>query len=208
MDGRDESPAISRRHEILLVSAAEFIRSGYAGTSMSKIARALGMQKASLYHHFPGKEELFVACIDEAFAGTHLRLEAIASDPNLSIRARFEAALDELYAIYLGQEMGMMPALIAEAAARIPAIGEQFFDGLFAQQDAAIMKVIEQGVAAGEFRVENREALVHMIFGPIIMASMSVQMLSGSSRRDCLVPLDELRRGHKAMLVAAISRTG
>ena len=36
MDGRDESPAISRRHEILLVSAAEFIRSGYAGTSMSK----------------------------------------------------------------------------------------------------------------------------------------------------------------------------
>ena len=89
MAGGHETQAGTRRHEIVLKSAAEFMRSGYAGTSMSTIARVLGMQKASLYHHFPGKEDLFVACIDEAFAGTHLRLEAIAADQALSNGDRF-----------------------------------------------------------------------------------------------------------------------
>lgn len=206
--GVEGEQTVTRRREIVLTSAAEFIRSGYAGTSMSAIARALGMQKASLYHHFPGKEDLFVACIDEAFSGTHHRLEAIAADRSLTVRDRLNTALDELYDIYLGREMGMMPALIAEAAARIPSIGEQFFDGLFAQQDAAIMTIIDQGIAAGDFAVDNRKALIHLIFGPIIMASMSVQMLSGSTRADTLLPLDEVRQGHKQMLMAAITRRG
>lgn len=206
MDEGEDGQAITRRREILLKSAAEFIRSGYAGTSMSALARALGMQKASLYHHFPGKEDLFVAAVNEVFAGTNQRLDAIAADETLPPRARLEAALDELYDIYLSRDLGMMPALIAEAAARIPAIGEQFFDGLFAQQDEAVMKIVDQGVAAGEFNGDGREALVHMVFGPIIMGSMCQQMLAGSPRRDELVPLDEVRRGHKAMLLAAITR--
>lgn len=206
MDQADESQASARRREILLKSAAEFIRSGYAGTSMSALARALGMQKASLYHHFSGKEDLFVAAVNEVFAGTNQRLAAIADDESLPPRARLEAALDELYAIYLGRELGMMPALIAEAAARIPAVGEKFFDGLFAQQDEAVMKIVDRGIAAGEFVLEGREAFVHMVFGPIIMGSMCQQMLAGSPRQGELVPLDEVRRGHKAMLLAAISR--
>lgn len=208
MDEGEDSQATNRRREILLKSAAEFIRSGYAGTSMSALARALGMQKASLYHHFPGKEELFVAAVNEVFEGTTRRLDAIAADDALPPRARLEAALDELYDIYLGRDLGMMPALIAEAAARIPAIGEQFFDGLFARQTEAVTKIVEQGVAAGAFRGDGHEALVHMVFGPIIMGSMCHQMLAGSPRRDDLVPLDEVRRGHKAMLLAAITVQG
>jgi AcrR family transcriptional regulator len=35
-----------------------FFRQGYFATSMSDIAKGCGIQKASIYYHFPGKEEL------------------------------------------------------------------------------------------------------------------------------------------------------
>ena len=35
-----------------------FFRKGYFATSISEIAAGSGIQKASIYHHFPGKEDL------------------------------------------------------------------------------------------------------------------------------------------------------
>lgn len=39
-----------------------FRRRGYAGIGMREIAKALGMSKSALYHYFPSKEALFLAC--------------------------------------------------------------------------------------------------------------------------------------------------
>jgi AcrR family transcriptional regulator len=35
-----------------------FFKKGYFATSISEIARGCGIQKASIYYHFPGKEDL------------------------------------------------------------------------------------------------------------------------------------------------------
>jgi AcrR family transcriptional regulator len=48
----------SRRPEILAVAADLFAAKGYGATAMSDLAGALGMQKASLYHHVRTKETL------------------------------------------------------------------------------------------------------------------------------------------------------
>lgn len=45
-----------------------FAVKGYEGTSMSEIAAAVGITKASLYAHFAGKDELFLAVYEEAAA--------------------------------------------------------------------------------------------------------------------------------------------
>ncbi len=42
---------------------------GYAGTSMRKVAAYLGLSKSALYHYFPTKEDLFLACTKEVMAG-------------------------------------------------------------------------------------------------------------------------------------------
>ena len=57
------APLLSR--EQLLTRLAEtFSRYGYEGTSMSRIATATGLDKASLYHHFPsGKQQMAEAVI-------------------------------------------------------------------------------------------------------------------------------------------------
>ncbi len=49
-----------RRREIVETAAAIFRRAGYRDTSMRQIAQDAGIQGASLYHHFPSKQALYV----------------------------------------------------------------------------------------------------------------------------------------------------
>ena len=44
-----------------------FAQSGYAGVSMRDIADAVGIRAASLYHHFPDKQALYLQAMARAF---------------------------------------------------------------------------------------------------------------------------------------------
>ena len=48
-----------RREKILLAAAHAFASKGYAQASLKEICSAAGIQPASLYYHFPSKEQLF-----------------------------------------------------------------------------------------------------------------------------------------------------
>src|SRR5580765_4421161 len=48
----------ARREELTRVAARLFAERGYQGTSLADLAEALGVQKASLYHHIDSKEDL------------------------------------------------------------------------------------------------------------------------------------------------------
>lgn len=54
-------PKISfkNRDFILDVAIRQFARKGYKATTMKSIAKACGMNKASLYYYFPSKKELY-----------------------------------------------------------------------------------------------------------------------------------------------------
>jgi AcrR family transcriptional regulator len=53
------SQNLTRRSDIYCKALDLFIQKGYSGTSISMIARALGMSKANLYHYCSSKEDLF-----------------------------------------------------------------------------------------------------------------------------------------------------
>ena len=50
---------LKRRSDIYCKALDLFIQKGYSGTSISMIAKALGMSKANLYHYCSSKEDLF-----------------------------------------------------------------------------------------------------------------------------------------------------
>jgi AcrR family transcriptional regulator len=54
------------RDDILDAAAQEFRRKGFHGASMSAIAEAVNLQKASLYHHVTSKQEILLALLDRA----------------------------------------------------------------------------------------------------------------------------------------------
>ncbi|MFD3447764.1 TetR/AcrR family transcriptional regulator [Microbacteriaceae bacterium 4G12] len=48
------------------VALLHFSRYGYKGTSLTNIAKDVGIKKPSIYAHFKGKEELYFICLEEA----------------------------------------------------------------------------------------------------------------------------------------------
>ena len=59
-------PGKTAREEILDASAELFTNNGYASTSTRRIADAVGVRQASLYHHFATKDDI----LDALLAGT------------------------------------------------------------------------------------------------------------------------------------------
>ena len=53
------------RHTIIDTAAELFYRNGYNLTGINEIIKESGIAKATLYSHFPSKEELFVAYLDK-----------------------------------------------------------------------------------------------------------------------------------------------
>jgi len=53
-----ESPVRAPRDDVVVAATRVFSELGYHGASMEDIAAALGMRKASLYHHVRSKEDL------------------------------------------------------------------------------------------------------------------------------------------------------
>jgi AcrR family transcriptional regulator len=57
------SKSDSKRQAILEIAYRLFRAQGFDGTSMADITSQVGGSKATLYSHFPSKEELFVECM-------------------------------------------------------------------------------------------------------------------------------------------------
>ncbi|MFE9676990.1 ScbR family autoregulator-binding transcription factor [Streptomyces sp. NPDC006259] len=58
-----------RTRQLVLLKAAEcFAENGYADTSVLDVAERAGMTKGAVYHHFPSKEVLAIAVVEEHYA--------------------------------------------------------------------------------------------------------------------------------------------
>jgi AcrR family transcriptional regulator len=51
------------RDHLVMVATRLFGEQGYDGTSIEDVLGAAGVSRGALYHHFAGKEALFVACL-------------------------------------------------------------------------------------------------------------------------------------------------
>jgi AcrR family transcriptional regulator len=63
------------RERILEQARALFLERGYVDVSMREIAEAAGLRKATIYHHFADKEELFTAIVMAEVLASRERLE-------------------------------------------------------------------------------------------------------------------------------------
>ena len=67
------------REDILEAAAQVFRQKGYHGASMEDIARAVNLQKPSLYHHVSSKQDILLALLNRALELLLERLSPISS---------------------------------------------------------------------------------------------------------------------------------
>jgi TetR/AcrR family transcriptional regulator len=65
----------AKRAALIREAAAAFNRQGFHATSLDDIAKSLGVSKAALYHYFPNKNALLLACFDRAMAAASASLQ-------------------------------------------------------------------------------------------------------------------------------------
>jgi AcrR family transcriptional regulator len=84
------------REDILDAAAQVFRQKGFHGASMQDIARAVNLQKPSLYHHVSSKQEILLALLDRAL---ELLLERISAISNQELPA--DEKLQQMIRAYL-----------------------------------------------------------------------------------------------------------
>lgn len=128
-----------------------FWRQGYHATSIQDLVEATGINRASLYATFGGKEALFLAAVERYLAEINrVRIAKLQGNP--SPRAAIQGYFDDLveFAIGDGRRLGcMLTNSAVEFGERGDRIGQRVY-GLFDEVEDALTKLIERGQAVGE----------------------------------------------------------
>jgi TetR/AcrR family transcriptional regulator, cholesterol catabolism regulator len=92
----------TRRSELTREAARLFAEKGYHGTSIGDLAKALGVQKASLYAHIQSKQDLLYETMRDGAAAFHAALDAIPEELpavekiRLALRGHLRVVADQL----------------------------------------------------------------------------------------------------------------
>jgi AcrR family transcriptional regulator len=89
--------ATQTRNEILSVAAKEFADQGYDGARVDQIAAQTRTTKRMIYYYFGGKEQLFVAVLEQAYAtirAAEQEIDVQQLDPTSAIRQLAELTFD------------------------------------------------------------------------------------------------------------------
>ena len=91
-----------RRTELTRQAARLFAEKGYHGTSIGDLAEAMGVQKASLYHHIESKQDLLFETMRDGAEAFHAALDAIPEELpaveriRLALRAHLRTVAEQL----------------------------------------------------------------------------------------------------------------
>ena len=145
-----------------------FRSSGYDGVSLSKISKATGLGKASLYHHFPGgKAEMLQATMDYTQGWFEENVIGVLRQ-NKPARERIKEMCDRIDKLY---ESGEQPCFIAALTSGSPrdTFQEPIKFRLEGMIEAIAQTLIEAGLSS-KLAYQRGEDAVITIQGALILA--------------------------------------
>ena len=124
---RSLSTAADRRVAIVSAALAAFSRGGYAGTTITDIAREAGISSAYVLKLFGGKEALFVAALETCFERIEQTLAAAPVGPTPTETLD---AMGDAYAALIADRALLLIQVHAQSVAMLPAVGDALRAGL------------------------------------------------------------------------------
>ena len=150
------------RMRVLREARALFTAEGFAAVSMQQIADAAGVNKATLYHHFRDKQDLFVSVMVEEFQRMSAGMSAI-----VAVAGSPREQLQRVAEYMLATRHSDFGRLSADLRAHV---ATEQRDRLMAECAApweAIRAVVERGVASGEVRDVDPDLVARVFFAMV-----------------------------------------
>lgn len=131
------------RRRILDCAAEAFARDGFAGTSLNDVIAGSGLTKGAFYFHFPSKEELAVAVVDDLREQWTLAVSPVDDDAPAPVQAqRMAARVVDAYS--RNRSLRAIGRLVPDLAAARPDLAPQLQASLFLWIDL-IETVVQRG---------------------------------------------------------------
>ncbi len=163
--------SMETRRRILSAAVGLFATQGYNASGVAEICRAAGVSKGAFYHHFPGKQDLFVAVLEDWLAGLDAefaRIRGVSGSVTESL-----LAMTSMMAAVFSQAEGQLPMFLEfwVQAMRNPEI-ESLVIAPYRRYRQFFAGIIQQGIDQGEFADMDADMaagmLVSMAVGYIV----------------------------------------
>ena len=186
------------RKEILEVATREFAERGYAGARVDDIAARMRTTKRMIYYYFGGKEQLFVAVLERAYAEIRRAEQAVdvdQLDPLAALRRIAELTFDHHEShpdfIRLVSIENIHRARHMAKSAAIANLGTPAID--------VLARILERGRGEGVIRREIDAVDLHMMISAFCVFRVANRHTFGTLfERDLVEP--GLRDRYRAML--------
>jgi AcrR family transcriptional regulator len=161
----------AREQEILAATRRLFDENGVRDAQIEDIAKAVGINRAIIYRHFSGKEELFALAVEGYLDELKLRLEAAAAgaaakNPVTRLRAVVGAFVD--YGLAYPAFVDCAQTLMRRPG---PELLEQVSEGALFRLGRAISAclrtltdTLDAGVESGDFKLEDSSLVANYMY--------------------------------------------
>lgn len=154
---RDTSP---KRRQILAGAREVFAEMGYERASVDQVAARAGVSKATVYHHFLDKKNLFIACFSEEadVLRAGLRCKLLRDEPSGAVGPALQAVGEHLLALFLAPAIVALYRNTSAEVARFPELGRLLFERGPAAMQAAVAEYLRRWHEAGTLQLADPHA--------------------------------------------------
>jgi AcrR family transcriptional regulator len=153
------------RTRILETALELFAKRGFAGTSIRRLARRVGVRESSLYNHFSGKGAILTALVDEygpASSAHRLdtpRYQALRDDPQAFCRQYADDLLEQWH----DERERRFQELVTAERNRVPELRARFAEQLFSREEALVARFFEEFARAGLITTPDVEEAARLL---------------------------------------------
>ena len=186
MTNTERTKSEAKSAAILQGAMQEFLKNGYAATSMDKVAKSAGVSKATVYSHFGDKENLFNAVMQDLVKDkfqTVMGLEApqsLEQDPQVVLSAMATKMLESAKG---DRSFHNFMRIIIGESGRFPELAKAYVNNVAKPTIEILTKYFQSHPT---LKLEDPEATVRVMMGTMAYFVMLQEMMHGKD----IVPLE------------------
>jgi AcrR family transcriptional regulator len=163
-----------RKAEIVRTATALLSQHGYQGMNLEDVAERTDIAKATLYHYFSGKDELVAAVIEGLTVEVNRRLEQELDEVHdLSHLEQIRALIREQVRILT--DTAPEVATVFSWPKAWPESFQEIIKDSRRRHDAIFRRVVEAGIAAGEFDCPNPDVALQCLHGVLNQSALWIR---------------------------------
>jgi AcrR family transcriptional regulator len=162
----------ARPQELLNAALDLFVERGYAATRLDDVAAQAGVSKGTLYLYFANKEDLFKAVVRENLVPVLDEAQGLIDQYQGTSAQMFRDFILGWWKRIGDTKLSGITKLMLAESGNFPELAQFYHEEVISRSNTIIIRMLERGIARGEFREIDTVNANMVIVSPIMMLMM------------------------------------